>query len=202
VRVGVLGGTFDPVHRGHVALAQAARAELGLDRVLFLPTARPPHKPDRDLAPALARYAMVELALLDEPDLRVSPIELDERRPAFAIDSLERLRREASDDEHVLLLGADSLAALDTWRRWRDLLTGFEIGVLPRAGFERVDVLARMDAELRRAVREAKLTWVRGSIHPASATEIRRLLRAGEPAPAGWLDERVLSFVEKYRLYR
>jgi nicotinate-nucleotide adenylyltransferase len=202
VRIGVLGGTFDPVHRGHVALARAARSELGLARVLFLPTARPPHKAGHELAPALARYAMVELALLDEPDLWVSPLELDERRTAYAVDSLDRLRREAPDDDYVLLVGADSLEVFDTWRRWRDLVTGFEIGVLPRAGFERSDVLARMAPELRHAVREARLTWVRRATHPASATEIRRLLRAGEAAPEGWLDERVLSFLAKYRLYR
>jgi nicotinate-nucleotide adenylyltransferase len=202
VRIGVLGGSFDPVHRGHVALADAARRELDLARVLFLPTARPPHKASRQLAPALARYAMVELALLGEPDLWVSALELDERRTAYAVDSLARLRREAPADDFVLLVGADSLAAFDTWRHWQDLVTGFEIGVLPRDGFERPDVLARMDPELRHAVREARLAWVRAATHPASATEIRRLLRAGEPVPPGWLDERVLSFLAKYRLYR
>jgi len=198
VRVGLLGGSFDPIHAGHVAAARAARAGLRLDRVLFLPTGRPPHKPQRAFAPALARYAMVELALLDDTELWASPLELDEARPTFTIDTVERLRREAPRDEHVLLVGADSLAALATWRRWRDLVAAVEIGVLARPGFAREALAATLPVELS----VARITWVESVSHPASSTEIRRRLAGGEPSPAGWLDARVLSFATKYRLYR
>jgi nicotinate-nucleotide adenylyltransferase len=202
VRIGLFGGSFDPIHSGHVAAARAARAALRLDRVLFVPTGRPPHKPDRGFAPALARYAMVELALLDDAELWASPLELDEARPTYTIDTVERLRRESPRDEHLLLVGADSLAALDTWRRWRDLVAAVEIGVLARPGFAREALAAALPAELAAALADARITWIERVAHPASSTEIRRRLAAGEPLPDGWLDARVLSFAAKYRLYR
>lgn len=202
MRIGLLGGSFDPVHAGHVALARAARRALRLDRVLFLPTARPPHKPERDFAPALARYAMVELALLDDAELWASPLELDESRPAYTVETIERLRRDAPGHDYVLLLGADSLAALDSWRRWRELAAAVEIGVLARPGFARRELEAGLSTELAAALRGARLTWVESIDHPASASEIRRRLAAGAPPPDGWLDARVLSFLAKYRLYR
>lgn len=202
MRIGLFGGSFDPVHAGHVAVARAARRALRLDRVLFLPTARPPHKPERDFAPALARYAMVELALLDDAELWASPLELDASRPAYTVETIERLRRDGPGHDHVLLLGADSLAALDSWRRWRELAATVELGVLARPGFARRELEAGLSHELATALRDARLTWVEGVEHPASASEIRRRLAAGVPPPDGWLDARVLSFVAKYRLYR
>lgn len=202
MRVGLFGGSFDPIHAGHVAVARAARRALRLDRVLFLPTARPPHKPERDFAPALARYAMVELALLDDVELWASPLELEPSRPAYTVETLEGLRRDAPGLDYVLLLGADSLAALDSWRRWRDLVAAVEIGVLARPGFARQQLAAGFSDELAAALRDARLTWVESVEHPASASEIRRRLAAGAPPPDGWLDPRVLSFVAKYNLYR
>jgi len=202
VRVGLFGGSFDPIHQGHVALALAALDQLTLERVLFLPTARPPHKPERELAPALQRYAMVELALLDHPRLWVSPLEMDESRAVYAIETIERPGREAPDDELVLLVGADSLAELDTWRDWPSLLERCALGVLPRPGFDWTVVEPTLTEPLRRALAAARIDWIRGVEHPASSTEIRRRLRHGEPIPPSWLDERVLSFLKKYRLYR
>ena len=132
MKVGVFGGSFDPIHRGHVEPVEAARRALGLDRVLFLPTARPPHKPDRRFAPALARYAMAELALLEREGLEVSTLELTGERPAYTVETLERLQVESPGDELWLLVGSDSLAQLHTWRRFRDLLAGFPVAVLVR----------------------------------------------------------------------
>jgi len=209
VRVGLFGGSFDPVHGGHVAAARLARRELGLDRVLFLPTAQPPHKPERRFAPALQRYAMVELALVDEPDLLVSTVELTPDLPAYAIETLERFRAEAPDDEHVLLIGADSLATFDGWRRWRELLATAELGVFARPGFDWSALEPQLDPELARAIAAAnapaggrpRLSWL-PTAHPASASEIRRRLAKSESLPEGWLDPRVLTFVTKYTLYR
>jgi nicotinate-nucleotide adenylyltransferase len=201
VRVGLFGGSFDPIHLGHVAAARTARRELALDRVLFLPTAHPPHKPGRRFAPALARYAMVELALLDEPELRVSTVELTDA-PVYTIESFERFRAEAPSDEHVLLIGADSLAELDTWRRWEELLAKAEIGVFSRPAPGRTTTPLALRPELARAIGDARIRWVGSTAHPASASEIRRRLAAGESLPEGWLDARVLAFLTKYALYR
>lgn len=203
MKVGVFGGSFDPIHRGHVEPVAAARRALGLDRVLFVPTARPPHKPERRLAPALARYAMAELALLDFPELEVSPIELRDERPAYTIETLERLRVERPGDEIWLLVGADSFHELHTWRRFRDLLAGFPVGVLARPGVGTMAPPASALApELAAALDGARVEWVGNPPLPISASEIRSLLARGEEPPAGWLDPRVLKFLFKYRLYR
>jgi nicotinate-nucleotide adenylyltransferase len=202
LRVGLLGGSFDPIHAGHRACALAALRALALDRVDFLPTAVPPHKPERRFAPALARYAMTELALLDDPRLRVATDELTPGVPAYAIDTVERRRAQFPREEVVLLIGADSLAAFDGWRGWRDLLTTVEIGVFTRPGFAWSEVEPQLPAELAAAVRAARVRWIDAVRHPASASEIRRRLAADEPIPDGWLDPRVLAFVEKYSLYR
>jgi len=201
MRVGLFGGSFDPVHRGHVAGARAAISALALDRVVFLPTALPPHKTGQSFAPVWRRYAMTELALLDDLRLEVSPLEIAER-PIFTVETLERWRSERPEDDPVLLVGADSLAGFDGWRRWRDILATTEIGVLRRPGFDWDRVEPGLSEELRRALAAARIGWVEGVEHPASASEIRRRLRAGEPLPDDWLDPRVLTFVEKYTLYR
>jgi nicotinate-nucleotide adenylyltransferase len=200
--LGLFGGSFDPVHRGHVEMALAACSTLGLERVVFLPTAQPPHKPGRTFAPALARYAMVELALLDQPRLVVSDAELVAGRPVYTIETLERFAREAPGAELVLLLGSDSLAALDTWRRWPELLERARLAVVERPGALRPDVVAGLGPELARRLAGARVEWVAHQPHPASASEIRRRLAAGEPLPENWLDSRVLTFIRKYGLYR
>ncbi len=202
MRVGLFGGSFDPIHLGHLAVARAARAALRLDQVVFLPTARPPHKPGRELAPALARYAMAEIALLDEPGLLVSDAELALGRPVYSIETLERFRAERPADELVMIVGADSLALFDTWRRWEEILATTELGVVVRPGWEWTHVAPTLAPALTAAIGRTRLTWVSAVPHPASATEIRRRLRSGEPLPDGWLDPRVLAFVTKYALYR
>lgn len=200
--LGLLGGSFDPVHRGHVELALAVHAALGLERVVFLPTAVPPHKPGRTFAPPLSRYAMVELALLDHPELVVSDLELTVGRPAYTIDTLEHLAAERPGRDLVLLLGSDSLAALDTWRRWPELLERARLAVVERPGAARAKVVADLAPELAERLAAARIDWIEHRPHPASASEIRRRLAAGEAIPEGWLEPRVLTFVRKYGLYR
>lgn len=202
MRVGLFGGSFDPIHRGHVLAASAARREAGLERVLFLPTAQPPHKPGRAFAPALARYAMVEIALLGDPNLAVSAHELTLGRPAYTVETLESFRAAEPNWEIALLLGADSLFELITWRRWRDLLESTPLVVLARPGYRREEHLEPLAPEIERAIADGRVTFVDNPPHPASSTEIRRRLAAGTEIPADWLDPAVLRYLEKYALYR
>src|SRR6188472_858835 len=132
MKLGLFGGSFDPIHRGHVEPVRAALAEVGLDRVLYLPTARPPHKQIRKLAPPWGRFAMVELALLGEPRLQVSPYELQLERPAYTVETLEHFRRELPDAELHLLIGEDSFRDLTQWVRWTDIARLANLVVLAR----------------------------------------------------------------------
>ena len=150
------------------------------------------------MAPALARYAMAELALLDRPALEVSALELLEERPAYTIETLEGLRAARPGDEIWLLVGADSFVQLHTWRRFRDLLAGFPVGVLARPGA----ASGALAPELAAALAGARVEWVANEPLAISASEIRTLLGRGDEPPAGWLEPRVLTFLRKYRLYR
>jgi len=202
MRLGLFGGSFDPVHRGHVEAAAAARRQLQLDRVELVVTGRPPHKEAPRSAPALSRYVMAELAVLDHDDLAVSVVELDETRKSYTIDTLELRRRQLPDAEIWWILGADAFAALHTWRRFRAILASYPVAVLARPGFDRRELFAGLDPELARLVSGARVEWVENPLVEASSTRLRERLARGERPPADWLDPRVLRFIEKHRLYR
>src|ERR1700693_132912 len=106
VRIGVFGGTFDPVHLGHLVVAESAREQAQLDQVLFIPSARPPHKLDRQLTPWVQRLEMLELAIAGQPSFRVDELEKDRPGPSFTVDTLAELRQRSSQDSLHLLLGA------------------------------------------------------------------------------------------------
>ncbi len=140
MKVGLFGGSFDPIHCGHLEPVKEARRLLGLDRVIYLPTAIPPHKPGRHLAPPLARYAMVEMAILPEEGLYGSPYELTLDRPAYTAETLEHFRRELPAAELHLLMGSDSFFELPHWVRWRDIAAAARLVVLARPGWDLADL--------------------------------------------------------------
>lgn len=201
-QVGLFGGSFDPIHAGHVAPVVEACQGLALDRVIYLPTARPPHKPKHCLAPAWARYAMVELALLDEERLFASPHELTLGRPAYTIDTVEAFRRRWPEVALSLLLGSDSFAELPTWRRWEELVEAVRLVVLARPGWEVERVVGDLPAELSRRVEAGEVAIVAHRPVDVSATGIRDLLARGEEPPPGALAAPVLHYIRKYSLYR
>lgn len=181
---------------------QDARRALGLERVIYLPTADPPHKPDRRFAPAYARYAMVELALLGEEGLYASTRELTPGRTAYAIDSVEAIQAEHPEAALHLVLGSDSFAELPTWRRWRDLLAAARPVVLVRPGWEPAAIRAALAPELVRLVDEGGVDFVAERPLALSSSALRALLARGEEPPAGALPPLVLDYVRKYALYR
>ena len=131
--VGVLGGTFDPVHVGHLAVAEEAREALGLERILFVPAAMPPHKVDRPVSAPSHRFAMVELAIAGNTAFEASRIELDRTGPSYTVDTLERLAPEWR--ELVLILSAEAFRDLRTWRRPERILALAQLAVVPREGY-------------------------------------------------------------------
>jgi nicotinate-nucleotide adenylyltransferase len=136
-RWGILGGTFDPIHYGHLAIAESAREELGLAGVLFVPAGLPPHKPDRIISAPSHRAAMVELAIADDPAFRLSRIELDRSGPSYSVDTVRLLLEadaEASPERYVFIVSVEALASLHTWREPRRLLELSVLAVVPRLG--------------------------------------------------------------------
>ncbi len=205
MRLGVFGGSFDPPHAGHVRPVQDVRRRLGLDRVLYVPTARPPHKSapaDLPEAPAVCRFTMVELAVLDEPGLFVSPIELRPDRTTYTVETLEQLRTSSPEASLHLIIGSDSLGGLATWRRWRDILGLARLAVLVRPGAEPERLRDGLPDELRALLDDGGLDLFTDLTLDVSSTEIRRRLAAGESLGETWLHPRVLNYLEKYRFYR
>lgn len=202
MKIGLYGGTFDPIHCGHILPVLEARERLGLGRVVYLPTAQPPHKPGRQFAAPHRRYLMVELALLDQEGLYVSPHELTLDRPAYTVDSVEYFHRKYPDDELVLLIGGDSFAKLTEWRRWADIVAIARPAVLMRPGWELERIRATLPGELESLVADGGVDFVANQPVEVSSTELRRILGRGEEPPPGVVPPLVVEYARKYSLYR
>ncbi|MDA8017941.1 MAG: nicotinate-nucleotide adenylyltransferase [Thermoanaerobaculia bacterium] len=202
MRLGIFGGTFDPIHRGHVDSVRAVRRALELDRVLILPTANPPHKLGPRSASALQRFAMAELALLDEPELTVSSLEMAGSETSYTVDTLHELRGDHPDDQLFLIVGADSFVQLSTWRRWTRILEQVELAVMVRPGWSLREHERSLPAEQRRAIEAGRVHLVENPPIDLSASQIRVKLRDGTSSPLDAINPRVLRYIEKYGLYR
>jgi len=133
-RIGVFGGTFDPPHVGHLALAEWAREALRLDRVIFMPAARPPHKRRRRVTPADDRVAMTRLAVRGNRHFRVSTLEVRRTGPSYTVDTLRALRKAHPRASFWLLIGEDSLAEFHTWHAPGEILALARLAVAGRPG--------------------------------------------------------------------
>lgn len=174
--IGVLGGTFDPPHVGHLWLATLAADALGLDRVLLMPAARPPHKGNRSISNAADRVMMTRLATSGDPLLDLSLIEMERPGPSYTVDSLEELRVAYGSASLVLVMAADSLAEIDAWRQPDRLLELAEWAVGPRPGSELPD---RAALRARFGAAEARIHLLEGPSLDVSSSEIRRRVAAG-----------------------
>ncbi len=170
MRIGILGGTFDPPHIGHLIVAQDAWNALGLDRVLFVPAAVPPHKRGRVSTPAEVRLAMVEAACADDPRFEASDLEIRRGGTSYTVDTLRALKERDPQGALFFLLGADQFREIHTWRSPEELVRLAELVALSRPGYPNVE------PQIGLPYRRLDVTCV-----DISATEIRRRVVAGEP---------------------
>jgi nicotinate-nucleotide adenylyltransferase len=192
VKLGIFGGTFDPLHRGHIAVAAAAAERFGLDRVLLIPSGSPPHKQVPVGAPYEDRYRMVELAC--EGDARLEPSRLEapdgERGRHYSIETIERVRSGlAPGDELFFILGADAFAEITLWKRWREVMRLVEFIVVSRPG-----------AAAGAAPPAARVHWLGDVQVPVSSTATRERLRSGDTVQ-DWLPPVVLAYIRERGLY-
>jgi len=208
-RIGVLGGTFDPVHIGHLRSALEVAQNLGFDEVRLTPNGRPPHR-DTPQVSAADRLAMVEEAVKDVRLLTVDARELKRDKPSYTIDTLELMRAEvAPSDQLFLLLGWDAFCGLPFWHRWDELLAYCHIVVLqrPDADSEPPDALRNLLAA--RSVSDplglkgpcGQITFVWQTPLAVSATQIRQLLASGKSVRF-LVPDAVLAYIEAHGLYR
>lgn len=194
-RIGLLGGTFDPPHVGHLWLAETAREQLRLDEVVFLPVGAPPHKEGLPVTAVSHRLTMLQLALAGTP-FTISTLDLERQPPHTTVTLLPLLQTLYADATLWWLIGADSLRDLPTWVEPHQVITFCRLGVLPRPG------VAIDWGELETAVPgvQAVVDWLAGPTLAVSASEIRRWAMAGHPLRY-LVDTAVLQYVQHHRLY-
>ena len=177
-RIGILGGTFDPPHVGHLWLATLAADAIGLDRVLFMPAAQPPHKGGRLVTSAADRLLMTRLAVAGDDAFDLTIIEMERPGPSYTIDSVVELQRTYGTDASLyLLMAADSLAQIDTWRQPDELLDRIEWVVGPRPGGPAPE---RSTLEERFGEKAGRIHLLEGPSLDVSSTQIRRRVAAGQ----------------------
>ena len=198
VRLGILGGTFDPIHIGHLILAEEARYQLKLDRVLLAPAADPPHKRDQGKSPAARRVRMAELAIADNPHLALSRIDVDRPGPHYTLDLVRLLQEQHGPSaELYFLMGLDSLVDLPTWHRPVELMQQC-----------RLVAFSRPDADFDWTALEAALPGVRSRVDlltmplvQISGRDLRQRAREGRPLRYLVLPK-IEQYIHEHLLYR
>lgn len=194
-RLGVMGGTFDPIHYGHLVTAEEAQVQFALDEVVFVPTGQPWMKQDREVSAPEDRYLMTVIATASNPKFRVSRIEIDREGPTYAVDTLRMLASEHPDAELYFITGADAMLEILEWKDPEEVLSLAHFIAATRPGYD----LTRFES----AVPTRRPNVSRMSI-PAlaiSSTDIRERVREGRPIRY-LVPEGVKSYVEKADLYR
>jgi nicotinate-nucleotide adenylyltransferase len=205
-RVGILGGTFNPPHIGHVALARHARPELGLDRVLLMPANLPPNKLVLGDDPGPAhRLRMCRLAVADEPGVEASALEIERGGTSYTVDTVQAIHDAHPDAELTLILGADTARTLPGWREPARLLEMTRVAVAQRDELDLYEVSSRLASLTAPPApgpgSQLRLRTLRMAPVAASSSAVRHLIAAGEPVTE-LVGERVAGYIAEHGLYR
>ena len=207
--VGLLGGTFDPIHYGHLAAARAAQQALALDHVWFVPSARPPHRPDSPQASEYHRLAMIRLAIEDGAGWEVADLELRRHGPSYTYDTLTTLNRDGLPPSQIFFItGADAFAEIATWHRYPGVLDLAHFVVVARPGYSIDTLRGRVPALANRMIEPADLAvsstprviLVAAETPDVSSTAIRGRAARHESLD-GFVPPAVSAYISQHRLY-
>jgi nicotinate-nucleotide adenylyltransferase len=218
MRLGFFGGTFDPVHRGHLAVASAALEKLGLDLVYFVPTDVPPHKRGRNLTEFRHRFAMLALATAEDRRFLISLLEADSTQPNYSIDTIRRLKHTLKpSDKLYFLIGADAFSEIASWRQPVELLSECDFVVASRPGYsletieEALPQSLRPEATLLKGNTEERLSRIQlgsttiylleGVDQPISSTQIRAAANSSVEELSKYVPRLVSEYIRKQHLY-
>jgi nicotinate-nucleotide adenylyltransferase len=222
-RVAIYGGTFDPVHNGHIEVARRVLELFELDEVIFVPACVPPHKRTRGISSAFHRFAMLALATEDDERLRISTIELDEPERPYAVDTVARMHEMSADSRLFFMIGGDSWSEITTWHEWQRLLKMCDLIVVTRPGYELSANVPATEVVDVRGMSRQKISGLLASdsgprtfltdaaIVDVSATRIRATVQANTQSNAqaddlATLKEmvplEVANYIKKYELYK
>lgn len=214
-RAAIYGGTFDPVHNGHLKVARRVQKLFELDELFFVPACVPPHKRGAGISSAFHRYAMLALATQNDEALRVSTIELDQPERPYAVETVARMQEQLGANHRLFfVMGADSWAEITTWREWQRLLNMCDHVVVTRPGYELsksvdevrvIDVRGKTDDDVKLVVAgaaEPSVFVTDAVFEDVSATEIRAAAREGDLSRLTKLvPPEVANYIERYGLY-
>ena len=201
-RIGLFGGTFDPIHYGHLVIAEEVRASLDLAEMVFIPAGQPPHKPGRTITPVDQRLAMLELAIASNPHFSYSRVEIDRPGPSFLVDTLRILRNEwGTERELYFVIGWDSLEELHTWYKPREILAELtHLVAVHRPGYVD-DPAYNQLLETRLPGILQRLLIVQAPQLHISSTDLRQRVAEGRPIKYQ-LPEAVEYYIQEHGLYR
>jgi len=214
MHIAVIGGTFDPIHYGHLRVAEEVREDFGLDRVIFMPAAIPPHKPDEGTTPPELRVEMVRLAIADNPGFEVSSIEVERGGKSYTIDTVKEIKKGGEKDLVIsLIMGSDSFNDITSWMDYRELLELANIIVVPRPGYAAEKLAEALPVDLARKFRYdsatesyinsagRSVTYLETARFDISSSDIRRRVREGMSVRY-LLPPQVADHIAKHGLYK
>ena len=187
-RIGILGGTFDPPHNGHIAVARAALKEFNLQKVLFIPAKYPPHKPVETVTSEKDRLNMLQLALRDIPEFEISDIELVREGLSYSVDTLREIKKLYKNMEIIFIIGADNISEMESWYRPDEIFKYATVVSFNRPGYE------------SRGKYKMKIRLFNMQPVDVSSTDIRERVGAGRSIE-GLVSDPVREYIEKNKLY-
>lgn len=197
-KIAIFGGSFNPIHNGHLKIALHAKKECGLSKVIFLPNSTPPHKDNKNMADAVHRFNMVSLAIKGYDGFEISDYEMNRQTPSYTIDTMRYMRSVYADAELYFIIGADSLYTLNLWRSYNELIKECRFIVADRnctEGSNLEDAAKRIEAE------GGNITVIAMPKADVTSTMIREIIAKGESADA-YLSPEVADYISNHNLYK
>ncbi|HDP69103.1 MAG TPA: nicotinate (nicotinamide) nucleotide adenylyltransferase [Candidatus Marinimicrobia bacterium] len=194
MKLGLYGGTFDPPHNGHLAIAQQCLTQFQLNRILFIPTYIPPHKTSREISTARNRLAMLRLALQPFPDFEISKVEIERRGVSYSIDTILQIKKELNLERKDLyfLIGIDSLAEFHSWYQPQRIMAEAQVVVAARPQYSLTDIAVEFCEQVE---------FLSNPLIDISASTIRQKVKNGEPI-CGLVPEKVAEYILCHQLYK
>lgn len=198
-KIGILGGTFNPPHLGHIYMAKMAAADFSLDKVILLPVGSPPHKKDISIADSMHRLNMLEIIKGDDPNLVISDIEIKRQGYTYTVDTLTALSETIKNAVFYYLIGEDTLYELETWKNYKTVFSMTEFICIPRPGKDNRDIKEKLKYFKNKYNKTIALSPHTGP--DISSTEIRRLISLGKDTD-GLIPEQLRRYIDDNKLYR
>lgn len=198
-RIGIIGGTFDPIHNGHLIIAENSRKTFNLDKVIFMPAGIPPHKRDKDISSNLHRYNMTLLAINSNQYFLISDLELKKEGISFTIDTIKYLKSIYDDTDIYFILGSDSLFQIDKWKDYEELLTLCHFVVAKRPSYNNQELENKVDK--LNSLYNSSIHIVEGPVLEVSSSDIRERVRRGDSI-SYLVPRSVEEYIYKHGLYR